>query len=336
MCITINKAELADTKILVVAGVGNTQLTVYSNHASTGAGNAMILPVPTTRNLRMVDMTDFEKIFTDIDAYFPDDSLGMFDAMTLSTNSRSRLEVHQVGSYRASIVPSLADLDRLDDEFNLSASNVREVLKDHYANFGFVVCRLSTGSRTYEPFAYVHEYVDEMFVPTRHYHGGAPEAKSFWDHAIYAVGCLMSDSAHANRPSVEVAMLCRHAEIVPLNMSMSKVSIDGYYDNYDVTLFLDRNLDFDSAPTFVAPDGCKFFSEVAELNFTIINGATAPIYRGRPLQATRFTRQALRIVGKRVHCYYVCGGFAIKGVVSGNVWTYRTNDTGSGMIELSA
>jgi hypothetical protein len=95
-----------------------------------------------------------------------------------------------VGSYKASIVPTLDDFDRLDTEVFDVDENLLPMLRRHYPyRFGFIVCQLKPGNRSYHPFAYTHDLdsCGKLFVPTRHYHPQSHgHATADWDHIIYS------------------------------------------------------------------------------------------------------------------------------------------------------
>jgi hypothetical protein len=87
------------------------------------------------------------------------------------------LEVHYVGSYKASIVPNFKSFGLVDtSEFNL-APDTKEILEKYYkSNYGFIVCQLMASrngdNHKYHPFGYLHEIREDgrLFIPTRHYH----------------------------------------------------------------------------------------------------------------------------------------------------------------------
>jgi hypothetical protein len=174
MCIIQGEVEtVKNTKILVAPMAGDLQLTVYSNKVRLGAdAGAMVLPFPGSECLPF-DLSAYKDLFKDLNnAVWPKTlskgfrSRGM---MTLSTNS---LEVLQVGSYKASVVPTLDDFSRLDAEVFKIDPRVHEFLKTHYPNlWGFVVCQLDH-DKEYHPFGYITQRAigGSLFMPTRHWH----------------------------------------------------------------------------------------------------------------------------------------------------------------------
>lgn len=199
MCIVIDNCRVAKTKILAMLSKDRQrQLIVYSNEVQTNIkNNVMILPVPnkdgnSDKSIKFVDLSSYPNIFDDCRSSFA-------SPMFLSTNSVSfslsrSIAIVDVGSYQASIVPSIDEFVFLNSLFKIP-ENVIEILKKYYAkNFSFIVCKLREGEVKYHPFAYYHELLrhNTLFIPTRHHHphsiGGThvEEAISDWDHAFYA------------------------------------------------------------------------------------------------------------------------------------------------------
>lgn len=82
------------------------------------------------------------------------------------------LRVHEVGSFEASFVPSLADFSRLDARFRLP-DGLWEGLPI-YADYGFAVFKLKAGERKVHPMAFEFASRDrrQLFFPTVHIHDG--------------------------------------------------------------------------------------------------------------------------------------------------------------------
>ena len=195
MCIIANPVvKVASTKIWVSPNKdGTRQLTIYSNSVETMTKNAMILPVPTTDvdSIKFLDLSFYQRFFDDCKACFRSTKpLSDFTygarTTTLSANysKRSTLAVHDVGSYKASIVPSLGDFDRLDKTVFTVSGDLADMLKNTYSSgFSFIVCQLEKGSVNYHPFAYTHTMAQngKLFVPTKHWHAhGNAGGSSSW------------------------------------------------------------------------------------------------------------------------------------------------------------
>ena len=195
---------------------GKRQFTVYSNTVSMQEQRGtMILPFP-RGPCELVDLTDYKTLFHDLAAVCPVEPVvrAAYSVMSNCFKSDARLEVKQVGSYKASLMPSLRDVPRLDTNVFPVKANVVAFLQQNYPDhlFSFVVCRLDAEA-TYHPFGYIHPVLlpstrdgkSRLFVPTLHYHEHerhtAPmerhtaesTAAADWDHSIW---CL--NSAIAN------------------------------------------------------------------------------------------------------------------------------------------
>ena len=205
MCIINEPAEVHETEILVSPhSNGTDQLTVYANNVQTESNNnMMLLPVPYPNTVEFINLENYQSIFKDLEKSF-DKNYGSFGR---KSKSRS-LGVVDVGSYKATLVPTHADLDRIDpDVFGVVQNKIKVILKENYqdlpSSFGYIICKLNSGTVVkYHPFAYKHKMVVNkegkkvLFIPTRHEHGDKktliediPEAD--WDHAIYSLNTSM-------------------------------------------------------------------------------------------------------------------------------------------------
>jgi hypothetical protein len=160
------------------------QLTIYSNTVQLNSGShgeptAMILPFPLIKGknrIKLYDFSKYPKLFKDLDKMFKKVSRGgdmlSFDSDYMAQNS-GRLKIHNVGSYKASIVPSYDSFKKLEtSKFNMSPSVVKLLAQFYSTGFGFIVCQIRQNA-SYHPFAYIHEMMTDgkLFVPTKHHHG---------------------------------------------------------------------------------------------------------------------------------------------------------------------
>jgi len=157
--------------------------SAHDSVAGTPGGTAMILPFPLIKGknrVAVLDMSQYENFFEDIDLLFPIQQRSSEGAYSNSLMD-SAIDVVKVGSYDVSVVPNYDQFTRLQfDKFNLHP-DVTKLLGQYYSkNYGFMVCILRPQA-TYHPFAYVHELRNngEMFIPTRHYHGNTSEGSRF-------------------------------------------------------------------------------------------------------------------------------------------------------------
>lgn len=181
MCIISNKVnKVAKTKLLIAVNPSNNrQFVVYSNVVNNiSSNNAMILPVPNPTSIKFHDLSSYKDIFNDCDkSFYKEEKKDSFSTNSISyglKSCRSKLEVYNVGSYKASIANSLDDIKNLDrDVFSLT-DGCEELLAKEYSNpiFGFIICKLDDGNKEYHPFGYSHDLPDnkKVFIPTKHYH----------------------------------------------------------------------------------------------------------------------------------------------------------------------
>lgn len=160
-----------------VPGKPPMQLTIYSNTVQLNSGGrgepvAMILPFPLIKGrnrVKMYDLSKYPKLFKDLDKMFTRvEQSNSFD----SDYSSDRLKIHNVGSYKASIVPSYEHFKKLEvTKFNISPSVIKLLEQFYSTGYGFIVCQIRQNA-SYHPFAYTHEICEgKLFVPTRHHHG---------------------------------------------------------------------------------------------------------------------------------------------------------------------
>jgi hypothetical protein len=137
MCIISNPVEtVSQTKILVAPSKDKTrQLTIYSNQVNnTSESNAMILPVPNPSSVKFVDLSAYKHIFTDVDRAFYKPQTRSYESkirLSFGTNS-AKLQVFNVGSYKASLAMNFEDLKRVDDSVFKLSSGCCDLLKESY------------------------------------------------------------------------------------------------------------------------------------------------------------------------------------------------------------
>ena len=195
MCIitsTVN--SVSGTQIYVSSDeTYRRQITIYSNRVNTPVDNAMILAVPNPGSVKFLNFKHYTSLFDDLASCFGYNFSTR--ALASATRSAGTLPVYSVGSYNASIVETLREFKRLDEEVFDVADGLLEFLEEKYAGtgLGFIVCQLKSGTHTYHPFAYTHHQhpSGRLFVPTMHYHPHASWKKftdddADWDHTIYS------------------------------------------------------------------------------------------------------------------------------------------------------
>lgn len=178
MCIIANEVkEVSHTKIMVATNAARThQVTVYSNMVnSVTSENAMILPVPYPSSVRFADLSKYTTVFGDCQKDFFNARQTLSRSMSYgvkSQNSNDSLAIFDVGSYSVSLANNVADLDRINESFQITEECL-QFMKSRYtaAFWGFIICKLKSGAHEYHPFGYSHALLNKIFfIPTLHYH----------------------------------------------------------------------------------------------------------------------------------------------------------------------
>lgn len=263
MCMFSQTIERVSNTEIFVMDAGIQQLCVYSNHVTLRAGkpSAMILPVPCRPasssspdcGITVYDMSACSSFFPRLHKLFtpPHTSFGGGAVKPRSRLAGVPLEVKRSGSYRYTIVPSIADFSGLQHEvYGIDPSSpLRHIFEEHYASgFAFLVCIIDA-SASFVPIAYMHDKhaCGSVFVPTRHYHGSGMEEKevSDWDHQIVSLGCVGSKAG--DEPTVPGSTInlfltiCRGEMVLPFPFPpvadasvLHRLTITGKHGNDDL------------------------------------------------------------------------------------------------------
>jgi len=201
MCIFSGKVDkVSDTKILVYETSDGKQVTFYENSVEPNKkvnSNAMILPCPYNGSdeIKLYNLEQYSNFFNDCSECFPKVLSADEDGGDLSFNrgaSRS-LEIVEVGGYKVSIAKNLDDVLKVDKSVFILPDNIAKILSKHYSKgFAFIICVFASKKIKSHPIAYEHSMLknSELFVPTKHAHGGekeAEQAKANFGHVIYSV-----------------------------------------------------------------------------------------------------------------------------------------------------
>eukprot|EP00003_Mantamonas_plastica_P025901 TRINITY_DN5160_c0_g2_i2.p1 TRINITY_DN5160_c0_g2~~TRINITY_DN5160_c0_g2_i2.p1 ORF type:complete len:309 (-),score=97.39 TRINITY_DN5160_c0_g2_i2:198-1124(-) len=258
--------DVSGTQILVApTTTEGQQLTVYANEVTTSDPNAMILPVPVTANqpdednhgIEFIDLSEYVEVFdnlAELVAFTGEDSDDDDDeGFDSSSSSRAFLEVKQVGSFKVSVVPTLDDFDRLNQDVFALSSTLSEVLAIHYPKgFAFVVAKFEQGGK-FHPLAYTHAMLDgKLFTPCRHEHGNGDEKRAFYDHSIYTIHTNNRDHVKDIQATETVAMeetdvdLVRWDELTGIVKPVSgkfikKYEVSGKQANDDILFDVDQD-----------------------------------------------------------------------------------------------
>jgi len=193
--------DVAGTSIFVRRTSRTGQVLVYSMNYQADAELAMILPLPSLgageEAVTFIDLSGYPRFFEDMDKGFQAFSLG---PRSRSFPEEPPLKVHEVGSFEASWVPTLADFSRLDSRFRLP-TEIWEQLPQ-YADYGFAVFKLKAGEKKIHPMAFEFQTRERhrLFFPTVHVHEGSVERVAHFDHALYC----QSESPEAGWMSSEI------------------------------------------------------------------------------------------------------------------------------------
>lgn len=191
----VGPISVGGTKIFVRGLADGRQALVYSMNYSSQVDMAMVLPLPTPSAPRedaveFIDLSGYDRFFEDMDKGFPTypGPKGVMLGVTLSIEEAPPriLEVHNVGSFEASFVPTSGDFSRLDSRFRLP-DGVLDALPI-YRDYSFAVFKLKSGARKAHPmaFSFPRRNAKELFFPTVHVHDGTVPQEAQFDHTLYS------------------------------------------------------------------------------------------------------------------------------------------------------
>jgi hypothetical protein len=136
-----------------------------------------------------VSLEDYPEFFKDMKKGFPEPVMRSRSLGAAPTNAAKTLEVHDVGAFEASFVPSQADFSRLDERFRLPAGVLEAI--PGVADYGFAVFKLKAGeNQKVHPMAltFPTRNPQQIFYPTSHVHDGTFPSRAVFDHALYFQG----------------------------------------------------------------------------------------------------------------------------------------------------
>lgn len=184
--------EVEDTKIFARNAEDNRQIIVYQMEYSSRDDVAMILPIPTpvaapVDAVRFINLEKYEDFFKDMKRGFPEPVMRGMMSFAAAGGGHNYLEVHSVGAFEASFVPTRAHFLKLDPRFRMPME-VWDKLPS-ISDFGSVVFKLKKGSGKVHPMAFSFPkregYGKRLFFPTIHVHDGKVESKAQFDHVLY-------------------------------------------------------------------------------------------------------------------------------------------------------
>lgn len=235
---------------------GNGPFELPSNRSPQTNNMAMILPVPSTgkwvKNKPMIEFYamdgKYEEVFSKLESLFP--AYEKLQRQSFSYNAGAdgisedeEIEVHQVGSYDVSIVPSLDKFDYLQhDIFELDKGFQSLLKRDYNQGYAFVVCKLRNGEK-FHPIAYSHPMTPDgkLFIPTKHYHNKS-ESGADWDHSIYILNGDVNNSINFT-PGLNYRESMLHHQVIDTPFvqapatKIGKLAVDwAYKNNHDLLI----------------------------------------------------------------------------------------------------
>ena len=158
------------------------QLIVYAADIdSVAKTNGLILPVYNPGNdvkkIIPLDLSEYGYFFSDVKEFYSkwykDDVKQLSYSMTNCARSSYPLEVHKVGDYKFSLMPSKKDFDRLDrSQLNVNPA-AKASINVHSDDYSFVVFQFyDVGKVEITPFGYLSPFAGDntMIIPTIHGH----------------------------------------------------------------------------------------------------------------------------------------------------------------------
>lgn len=254
MCVfTLPVRHVGRTQIFARSLPDGRQVLIYGMNIEIDQALAMVLPLPVPPGpgddaVEFVDLRRYPELFRDLERAFSMPSAGGTSPFARAQPLRPKLDVHRVGDFEASFVPTRGDFDRLDERFRLDAE-VWNALPG-YADYGFAVFKLAPkrhllrGIRrqTIHPMAlsFPRREPDVLFFPTVHVHDGAVHDEADFDHQLYCQPDEVTEATLGWRRSPDAAGRFVDAErcsaLVDADALVYEHEIVGKRPNRDVTL----------------------------------------------------------------------------------------------------
>ena len=191
--------SVMDTNIFARLLPDGWQYLVYQMQFETQQTNAMVLPVPVQQpsrdsgSMEFISLKENEDFFKDLDKGFPlavpPKRRGARSWDKAVDSDMSQLQVHEVGDFIASYVPTLADFSRLDEQFRVPQDSWDQI--PQYSDYGFAVFQLKTLKGKPHPMAFkfksrlIGPNQKSVFFPTVHIHDGEVHDLEEFDHALF-------------------------------------------------------------------------------------------------------------------------------------------------------
>lgn len=182
--------SVSQTRIFGRLTPQKTQFVAYQMRYHSKQTNAIILPIPILNNskkrsIRFVDLSMYPRFFKDLERGFPRPKSVTDSRLTESAPLGPKLQVHRVGKFEASFVPTINHFEKLDPRFSISREIWNKI--PEYSDYGFVVFQLHQLSGEAHPMAFEFStrLDDTIFLPTMHIHDGKVHRRERFDHTMY-------------------------------------------------------------------------------------------------------------------------------------------------------
>lgn len=191
MCCFSGSVDEVSTKIFARLE-GDDQFIVYSMNFSADDDLAMVLPIPAARGgsedpVRFINFEGYSDFFDDLSKLFQRPRARPSMNTDLGLAAAASLEVHRVGAFEASFVPTIADFSRLDRRFRIERRVLRKIPGSK--ELGFAVFKLRAGrEQSVHPMAFRFRtrHPGRLFFPTVHVHDGwTVPKKAYFIHELY-------------------------------------------------------------------------------------------------------------------------------------------------------
>ncbi|MEO8702376.1 MAG: hypothetical protein ABI867_20190 [Kofleriaceae bacterium] len=229
-CFTNDVVAVSGTNIYARLD-GDRQVLAYAMSLDTRQPTAMVLPLPVAPGaVHFIDLSGSPEMFSELAQLFETPSRGFGPPQMLS------LEVHQVGSFVASFVPTRADFARLDPQFRISDRLFDAV--PQYADYGFAVFQLARGKHDVHPMAFTFptRAPDRLFFPTVHVHDGKVHRTARFDHSLFYQHAALAkpEGVFRGDPVAWQPVRDPYAGVALAGMPIARRSLHGKLANADV------------------------------------------------------------------------------------------------------
>lgn len=242
-CFSRPVTSVSATRIFARMVAPGTQALIYQMNLETPEDLAMILPIPVRQPaaddaLRFVSLEDYPAIFTDLERGFPKPRSDSKGPSPEGPGNALPLEVHRVGAFDASFVPSPSSFGRLDARFRL-AQGVWDALPQ-YADYGFAVFKLRKGRSEVHPMAFLFPTARpaDLFFPTVHIHDGKVHPRERFDHVLYAqagANALIPRWAESAGTATRFTDTKAARELLAPDQHVYRLAVGGLRENRDIT-----------------------------------------------------------------------------------------------------